>query len=136
MNNNYPLNDGRWQNSYNNPEFRYRATQKARTYGNEHQHNIDIEEKEPPVALPSINDPIKSNRFEKLNETVSMSNYYPTYYNQDRYFGVEDTQETPKKANNSADNAANIYAQLQSQMVRRKRGVEDDSIGISIKFLL
>lgn len=129
MNNNYPLNDGRWQNSYNNPEFRYRATQKARTFGNDHQHSTDIEE-DPPVALPSINDPIKSNRFEKPSDTVSMSNYYPSYYNQERYFGAEDTQETPKKSNSSADNAANIYAQLQSQIVRRKRGADDDLTGI------
>jgi hypothetical protein len=142
LNNSYPLQpmdevkntkkiqvqDGRWYNSYNNPEFRYRATHKARTFSNDLQNDEFENEMGPPVALPSINDPTRSNRFEPLNQSVS--NYYPSYHNSDRTVIIEESPyETLKKLNNSADIAANIYAQLQSQIVRRKRDTEDDLKG-------
>lgn len=140
LNNSYPMQpleevkntkkiqvqDGRWYNSYNNPEFRYRATHKARTFSNDLQNEEYENEMGPPVALPSINDPTRSNRFEyQQNETVS--NYYPSYHHNERHFTVEDPYESPRKMNTSADIAANIFAQLQSQIVRRKRDVDEDS---------
>lgn len=121
------VQDGRWYSSYNNPEFRYRATHKARTFSNDLQNDEFEGELGPPVALPSINDPTKSNRFEvKPNE--SMSNYYPPYYQHNERH-AEESYEPVRKVNDSAAMAANIYAQLQSQTVRRKRDSDDDGKG-------
>lgn len=119
------VQDGRWYNSYNNPEFRYRATHKARTFSNDLQNEEFEGELGPPVALPSINDPTRSNRFEiKHNQTIS--NYYPSYNQHNDRLHLEETYEPARKINNSAAIAANIYAQLQSQIVRRKRDADDD----------
>lgn len=137
MNNHYPqpvqeearnsknVFDSRWHNTYNNPEFRYRAANKGKPNGHEYQQHDEHEgELGPQVALPVINDPIKSNRYEVRNETIS--NYYPSNnYNHERHHGFE---EAPK-VNKSSDLTANIYAQLQSQTVRRKRDTDDDVKG-------
>lgn len=124
---NLQVQDGRWYNPYTNPEFRYRATHKARTLGNDLQNEEYDAEMGPPVALPSINDP-KSNRFDH-NESVS--NYYPSYNNNERHVVVEEPIESAKKPNSSADIAAKLFEQLQSQMVRRKRETDDDLKGLS-----
>lgn len=119
------VQDGRWYNSYNNPEFRYRATHKARTFSNDLQNEEFEGELGPPVALPSINDPARSNRYEiKHNETIS--NYYPSYNQHNERLHLEESYEPARKINNSAAIAANIYAQLQSQIVRRKRDADDE----------
>lgn len=149
MNNSYPMpsmdevkntkkiqvQDGRWYNSYNNPEFRYRATHKSRTFSNDLQNEEYDTEIGPPVALPSINDPTRSNRYHARTHNETVSNYYPTYsqhqnhhYNKEHHhYAVEDPYETLKKANDSASFAANIFAQLQSQIVRRKREADEDT---------
>lgn len=123
------VQDGRWYNSYSNPEFRYRATLKSRTISNDLQNEEYENEMGPPVALPSINDPTKSNRFTSQhnhNHNHTVSNYYPSYAQQnDRHFVPEEPFEVLKKVNSSAEIAANIFAQLQSQMVRRKRELDD-----------
>lgn len=118
------VQDGRWYNSFNNPEFRYRATHKSRTLNNDLQNDEYEAEMGPPVALPSINDPTRSNRYDAPNHTVS--NYYPSYHNQERHFPSEEAVDTQKKPNNTMDAAATIFAQLQSQIVRRKRDTDDD----------
>ena len=130
------VQDGRWYNSYNNPEFRYRATHKARTFSNDLQNEEYDSELGPPVALPSINDPTRSNRY-NFQQNESISNYYPSYHhnNERHYAAVEEPYETMKKVNSSADIAANIYAQLQSQMVRRKRDLDEDLKSNCILFL-
>lgn len=145
LNNSYPMQpleevkntkkiqvqDGRWYNSYNNPEFRYRAMHKARTFSNDLQNEEYENDMGPPVALPSINDPTRSNRYE-YQHNESVSNYYPSYHHnkEERHYPVEETYEPSRKTNStSADIAANIYAQLQSQMVRRKRDLDEDSKG-------
>ena len=140
LNNSYPMQpldevkntkkiqvqDGRWYNAYNNPEFRYRATHKARTFSNDLQNEEFDNDMGPPVALPSINDPGRSNRYQR-NETVS--NHYPSYAHGRESHPVvsEDPYESIKKANDSASLAANIFAQLQSQIVRKKRDTDDDT---------
>lgn len=143
LNNSYPMQtpeevkhtkkiqvqDGRWYNSYDNPEFRYRVTHKARAFSNDLQ-NDEYENEMGPVALPSINDPARYNRhWSQPNETVS--NYFPTYHHHTtRHSGPDDSfYEKFKKLNRSSALAASIYAQLQSQMVRRKRDVDEDSKG-------
>jgi hypothetical protein len=136
LNNSYPMpsmdevkntkkiqvQDGRWYNSYNNPEFRYRATHKARTFSNDLQNEEYDTDLGPPVALPSITDPTRSTRH---NETIS--NYYPSYNHPKEINPVEDPYEMLKKANDSASLAAEIFAQLQSQIVRKKRETDDDA---------
>lgn len=146
LNNSYPMQpieevkntkkiqvqDGRWYNSYNNPEFRYRATHKARTFSNDLQNEEYESELGPPVALPSINDPTRSNRY-VYQHNESVSNYYPSYHHNERHFPpVDDPFDVSRKINSSADIAANIYAQLQSQTVRRKRDLDEDSKGNEI----
>lgn len=121
------VQDGRWYNSYNNPEFRYRATHKARTFNNDLQNDEYETEMGPPVALPSINDPTRSNRYDTPNHTIS--NYYPSHYNQDRQFPSDEVVDAQKKPNSTLDAAATIIAQLQSQIVRRKRETDDDMKG-------
>lgn len=118
------VQDGRWYNSHNNPEFRYRATHKARTYVNDLQSEDSDSETGPPVALPSINDPTRTNRYDvKRNET--MSNYYPSYaHNNEKH--IEEPYDGVKRNNSSAEIAANIYAQLQTQTVRRRKREADD----------
>lgn len=137
LNNSYPqeevkntrkiqVQDGRWYNVYNNPEFRYRATHKSRTFSKDSQNEDFDSELGPPVALPSINDPTRSNRYEAHNGSVS--NYYPSYiHNTDKHQVVEEPHEGLRKLINATDAQANIYAQLQSQIVRRKRELEDDA---------
>lgn len=120
------VQDGRWYNTHSNPEFRYRATTKARTFGNDLQNEEYDSELGPPVALPSINDPTRSNRYEAPNHTIS--NYYPSYYNQDRHFPGDEPVESPKKLSNQSDVAATIIAQLQSQIVRRRKRETDDDM--------
>lgn len=123
------VQDGRWYNSYNNPEFRYRATHKARTFINDLQNEEYENEMGPPVALPSINDPTRSNRY-LVQENETVSNYYPSMYNNhERHYVVEEPYELLRKVNSSAEIAASLYAQLQSQMVRKKRDVDEDSKG-------
>lgn len=139
LNNSYPMQsaeevkntkkiqvqDGRWYNSYSNPEFRYRATHKARTFSNDLQNEEYENEMGPPIALPSITDPT---RLYKHNETVS--NYYPSYVNSnDRHYAVDEAFESLKKIQNSTNIAADVYAQLQTQMVRKKRETDEDSKG-------
>lgn len=126
------VQDGRWYNSYNNPEFRYRVTHKARTFSNDLQNEEYDSEMGPPVALPSINDPARSNRYHLQQHNETVSNYYPSYAQHNReqqqhHYGVEEPFESFKKVNDSASLAANIFAQLQSQIVRRKRDTDDDS---------
>lgn len=125
------VQDGRWYNSYNNPEFKYKATHKARTFSNDLQSD-DIETEMGPVVLPSINDPIKSNKYEFFNShNETISNYYPSsaHHHNDKHFPMEDTYESLRKINSSADMAAHIYAQLQSQINRKKREADDESKG-------
>lgn len=124
------VQDGRWYNSHNNPEFRYRATLKSRTISNDLQNEEYENEMGPPVALPSINDPIKSNRF-PTQHNYSMSNNYPSYaqqQNEGQFAPKERFNEGLREVKSSAEIAANIFAQLQTQMVRRKRDL-DDSLG-------
>lgn len=70
------VQDGRWYNSYNNAEFRYRATHKARAFSNDLQ-NDEYESEMGPVALPSINDPARSYP-QRAIQNETMSNYYPS----------------------------------------------------------
>lgn len=139
LNNSYPLQpmdntkkiqvqDGRWYNSYNNPEFRYRATHKSRTFSNDLQNEEYDSDLGPPVALPSINDPARSgSRYQQHPHNETVSNYYPSYSHPKETYSVEDPYEALKKANDSASLAAEIFAQLQSQIVRRKREADDDT---------
>lgn len=123
------VQDGRWYNSYNSPEFRYRATHKARAFSNDLDNDEYENEMGPPVALPSINDPARPYRHE-FNHNETVSNYYPSYVNSnDRHYAADEAFESFKKTNNSANIAADIYAQLQSQMVRKKRETDEDSKG-------
>lgn len=109
-------NDGRWFN-HNNPEFRYRANNKARTFTFD-QTNDDEKEELPPVALPSINDRIKSNRKTSKQVNITVSNYYPSYYNH------HDKHEEPeRKISNTTDL---LLAQLQADVVRRRKRETDD----------
>lgn len=135
INNSYPLNpvnsadddvkngkkmqvqDGR----YNNPDLRYRAQQKSRSFNND-LVNQEEDEIMQPVAIPTINDRIRQhNRHEFIN--TSISNYYPSYVNERN---VEETSEHLKKPSSLDEIAANIYAKLQSQIVRKKRDTDDD----------
>ena len=133
------VQDGRW---FNNPEYRYRAIHKARSFSN------DLQSEEPdttqPVAIPNINDQTISENQEAFivpNVNLSaVSNYYPSYsagsnsyYNNNTYSNYypdrnieEPSERELKKQHSPADIAANIYAQLQSQIVRRKRETDDD----------
>lgn len=114
------MQDGRWHNS---PEFKYRVQQKARTLQNNFQSDDDDEDfVRQPVAIPTINDRINHRYDPATNATIS--NYYPTYIIERI---PDDIQETTKKPSSPSDIAANIYAQLQSQIVRRKRETDDDA---------
>lgn len=112
--------DGRWFN-YNNPEFRYRSNKLRSLSNNEQQIDDEIEPAGPPVALPSINDPIRTNRYEVESElNLSVSNYYPRLVQ-----NHEKAEEPEKKINSTTDL---LLAQLQSDM-RRKRETDDDGKG-------
>lgn len=111
--------DGRWL-SYNNPEFRYRSN-KFRALNTEQQTDDDIEPAGPPVALPSINDPIRMNRYEvesAADPPPNVSNYYP------RFIQTHDKVDEPERRVNST--ADLLLAQLQSDMMRKKRDTSDD----------
>lgn len=60
--------------------------------------------------------------------------------NNEKHFSVDDAFESLKKANSTSNIAADIYAQLQSQMVRKKRDAEEDSKGentsVGISFII
>jgi hypothetical protein len=116
------LQDGRW---FNTPEFRYRALQKARSYSNDLQNEEgEVAADDQPVAIPTINDPTRSNKFEvpvASSSNASVSNYYPTY--SEKLLAEENAE---KKQSTPSDSAANFYAQLQSQIVRKKRDTDDD----------
>lgn len=132
------VQDGRW---FNNPEFRYRALHKARSFSNDLQS--DESDTIQPVAIPNINDqslPANQEVFIAPNMSLAaVSNYYPSYIsgnnnpvfyhnsslNQER-INEEPPEKELKKQQNPADIAANIFAQLQSQIVRRKRETDDD----------
>ncbi|KAG5681085.1 hypothetical protein PVAND_010551 [Polypedilum vanderplanki] len=120
------IQDGRW---FNAPEFRYRAIQKARSsYTKDLQNEeIDADLDDQPVAIPTINDSTRSNKYETsiINTNASISNYYPSY-NEKQQQIEENNENGAKKHSSSVDIAANIYAQLQSQIVRRKRDTDDD----------
>lgn len=125
------VQDGRW---FNSPEFRYRAMQKARSFSNDLQN--EESDAIQPVAIPNINDqllPKNEETFITPNMTIpAMSNYYPSYSNihSINHSILTQNEELPekemKKVQNTADLAANKYAQLQSQIVRRKRETSDD----------
>lgn len=126
-----PIQDGRWQNSQ---EFKYRVQQKARTLQNDLQNENDDDDSyvRQPVAIPTINDRI-NHRYDAINATIS--NYYPTYVIERI---PDEIQETTKKPTSQSDIAANVYAQLQSQIVRRKRendedGKEDENVALGGK---
>lgn len=113
------VQDGRWYNPYSNPEFRYRATHRVRTFSNDNSDGED--EGEGPLRLPNINDPTRSNRFE-YNRNESVSNYFPSYLqNNVKNYGAEEPHDN-FRVNNTV---ANIYAQLQSQIVKRKKRESD-----------
>jgi hypothetical protein len=112
------MQDGRWHNS---PEFKYRVQQKARTLQNNLQNEDDEDYVRQPVAIPTINDQMHHRYDPTINATIS--NYYPSYVYEKN---PEDIQDTTKKPSSPSDIAANIYAQLQSQIVRRKRETDDD----------
>lgn len=113
--------DGRLHNS---PDHKLRNQQKARTIQNNFQNEDDDDEEyvRQPVAIPTINDRINHHRYDPvINATIS--NYYPTYVIERI---PDDIQETTKKPSSPSDLAANIYAKLQEQIVRKKRESDDD----------
>lgn len=129
------VQDGRWYpEDHKNPEYltRYRATHKSRTVSNDLQ-NEDIESEltmnSHPIALPSVNEQ-RSNKYEffaQLNNE-NVSNHFPSYsqhYNENshRHHNVNnaDSADSMRKSNYSS-----IIAQLQSQIVRKKRQSDDE----------
>lgn len=102
------------ENRQNSPDFRYRSSNNMNRKSNEDE---DYEQAGPPVALPSINDPIRTNRYEVESEVdPSVSNYYPSYVQQNHH-------EEPDRKTNTTDL---LLAQLQSDMMRMKRDTGDD----------
>jgi len=145
------VQDGRWYNSYNNPEFfsRYRATHKARTLSNDLMYDEDSggypldEHSESHISIPNINDgpSFKQRKVENFgfHADHNVSNYYPampTTTGQPRSAVYDPRWENEyhrvphydvdshKKLNKSA-----IMAHLQSQTVRRKRDADETGEG-------
>lgn len=127
------FSDDRPQNAYNNPETftRYRATHKTRVNdGNMYEEGNEDSRIKPPIALPSINDPVRQNRFLQQNE--SMSNHFPSSVH------FSETNSLPKHTFNTnlelpelaeqlrRQNLTAMIAQLNSQIVRKKRDTGDD----------
>ena len=139
--------EDRPQNAYNNPETftRYRATHKSRV-GVSDGNPLNEEENEdarikPPIALPSINDPVRQNRFMLQNE--SMSNHYPSSLH------FSETNSMPKHTFSTnlelpelaeqlkRQNLTAMIAHLNSQIVRKKRDADEPKnckINCHIKF--
>ncbi|GAB0099339.1 locomotion-related protein Hikaru genki [Sergentomyia squamirostris] len=127
------MQDGRWMNTYNNPEMwsRYRATHKVRTAGNEN-HNEDDSTR---ITIPDINDNRDSSE-ELLKQVSNLLNQEPEYQPPSKFQKhdaealrnyqqkLEDLALSQNK--NSTDSSLpSIIAQLKSQIVRKKRAIHD-----------
>lgn len=129
------VQDGRWYpENHKNPEHltRYRATHKSRTVSNDLQ-NEDIDSEltmdSPPIALSSVTEQ-RSNKYEffaQLNNE-NVSNHFPSYSqhhneNNPRHHSVNNAEGAD---NMRKSNYSSIIAQLQSQIVRKKRQSDDE----------
>ncbi|XP_055680814.1 uncharacterized protein LOC129788622 isoform X2 [Lutzomyia longipalpis] len=129
------VQDGRWLNTYNNPEMwsRYRATHTVRTGGQEAPNEGDRAR----ITIPDITDSRDSTeemKF-KLNELLNQEPEYQPLskfhkYEQEELRNHRERPEEPsrmeKLARNASDsNLPSIIAQLKSQIVRKKRAIHD-----------
>lgn len=133
------VQDGRWYNTYNSPDFvtRYKVTHKTRIAGSdldsdEESYLDSFNELQPPTSAPKVHMNAKLAKKEQLsNGSALLSSVHDTSrtsIQQSDRLGMLSGQKLSTQSS-ASKNLTNLIAQLKSQIVRRKRSADTEGGG-------